>query len=99
MATLTEYTTSSFPSIFLRSTPKKNYCEMDFLELELRRYGWAITKNGKKLSIKIDIPTKHDYGILNQYIEIYGSKSQLSIIKKFQKEEHIKNLCIHFEFK
>lgn len=72
---------------------------MDFLTLELKRYGWNVNRTGKVITIIVDPATSQDYSILREYFKIYASPSELQEFDSlYDCKKKLKNICITLSF-
>jgi len=89
---------SPFPSIYSKKSSSNYECEMDFLEMELRRYDWTIIRNIDNLNLLIESPSKQDTNIVKQYLKIYGLKKEVEILNNIQMDQNLKNISIKLYF-
>lgn len=74
-------------------------CEMDFLEIELKRSsGWKVHRDRNKIQVYVRKPNKFDVQVLKKYVEIYIRPEDRIAFPQQQDEMVIANFTITFDF-
>lgn len=72
-------------------------CEMDFLEMELKRHPWKITRGSQFILISLEA-TKADLDDILPFLEAYGSHLKKEVEEALKGGSDLTEICLQLNF-